>query len=111
VVRIQEIPEDGPNVLWRSVMNKDEQNDFLNRLAGALIRCFFLAYVLLLIWFFFYWLTGDFGYRITSLWFRVSPHEYDLMSYCGIAFVKICTILFFLIPYVAIRMVVRRKKG
>jgi len=95
----------------RSVVDKDERDDFLQRLSGALIRCFFLAYALVLIWFVFYWLGDDFGYRITSLWFRASRHEYDLMSYCGIAFVKICTILFFLIPYLAIRMVLRKRKG
>ena len=35
---------------------------------------------------------------MSSNWFKIelSKHEYDLLSYCGIAFVKICAIIFFL---------------
>jgi len=92
-------------------MNKDEQNSFMENLAGIFIRSFFLIYVLLLIWFVFYWAGGGGGYNLISLWFKgVSKHEYDLLSYCGIAFVKICALIFFLAPYVAIKLVVRKNK-
>jgi heme/copper-type cytochrome/quinol oxidase subunit 2 len=91
-------------------MNKDEQNYLLENLAGIFIRCFFLIYALLLIWFVFYWAGGDWGYNLTSHWFKVSKHEYDLLCYCGIAFIKICALIFFLAPYIAIKLVLRKNK-
>ena len=91
-------------------MNKDEQIYLLESMAGILIRCFFLAYALLLIWFVFYWVGGDWGYNLTSQWFKVSKHEYDLVCYYGIAFMKICVLTFFLFPYIAIKLVLRKNK-
>jgi len=91
-------------------MSKDEQNYLLENLAGIFIRSFFLIYGLLIIWFFFYWAAGDWGYNLTSVWFQVSKHEYDLLSYSGIAFVKICALVFFLAPYIAIKLVLSKNR-
>jgi len=91
-------------------MSKDEQIFYMENLAGIFIRCFFLAYALLLIWFVFFWAGGDWGYNLTSHWFTVSKHEYDLVCYYGIAFMKICVLTFFLLPYIAIKLVLRKNK-
>ena len=91
-------------------MNKDEQIYLLESMAGILIRCFFLAYALLLIWFVFYWVGGDGGYNLISQWFKASKHEYDSVCYYGIALMKICALTFFLIPYIAIKLVLRKNK-
>lgn len=91
-------------------MTKDEQNYLLENLAGIFIRCFFISYALLLIWFIFYWVGGDWGYNLNSQWFKVSKHEYDLVCYYGIAFMKICVLTFFLFPYIAIKLVLRKNK-
>ncbi len=91
-------------------MKKDEQNYLLENLAGIFIRCFFLAYALLLLWFVFYWVGGGWSYNLTSHWFKISEHEYGLICYCGIAFLKICILLFFLFPYIAIKLVLRKNK-
>jgi hypothetical protein len=91
-------------------MNKDEHNYLLENIAGILIRCFFLTYALLLTWFVFYWVGGDWGYILNSQWFKVSKHEYDLVCYYGIAFMKICALTFFLFPYIAIKLVLRKNK-
>ena len=91
-------------------MNGDEQNDFWDSLSGILLRGFFLSYALLLVWFLFYLLAGDFGSAISSQWFPVSRHDYDLVNYCGMAFVKMCALQFFLVPYLAVKLVSRKKK-
>lgn len=91
-------------------MHNDEHDKLLESLSAILGTCFLLTYAFLLLWFIFYWVGGDWGYKITSNWFEVSRHDYDLMSYFGIAFVKICNILFFLFPYLSIRLLLRRKK-
>lgn len=91
-------------------MNNDEQNNLLENLSCILIRCFFLSYALLCFWFFFHILGGSLGYRIHLRWFELSKHDYDLMNYFGMAFTKICAILFFLFPYLSIRRVLRMRK-
>jgi hypothetical protein len=89
-------------------MNKEELNDLMDSLSAILIRCFFLTVVFLLLSFIFYLLSGDMVYRLHSKWFELSKHDYDLLYYGGMAFIKICAIIFFLFPYFAIRMVVRK---
>ena len=91
-------------------MNKDEQIYMLESLSSILIRCFFLTYALLLLWLVFYLVGGDWGYNLNSQWFKVGKHEYDLVCYYGIAFMKICAITFFLFPYIAIKLVLRKNK-
>lgn len=91
-------------------MNKDEQNSLLDSLSGILIRCFFLSFGLLFLWLVFYLTVGDLGYSIHSKWFELSRHEYDLLFYYGMAFIKTFAILFFLFPYLSIRLILRKKK-
>jgi len=89
-------------------MNKGELNHLLDRLSGILIRCFFLSFALLIVWFVFYVLAGDMGYNTHAQWFELSRHDYALVNYYGMAFVKISATLFFLFPYIAIRLVLRK---
>ena len=81
----------------------------LEILSNILIRCFFIGVVFITFWFIFFLLGGEAGHMIHSKLFQISRHEYDLLNYCGMAFVKICNFLFFLFPYIAIRMVLRRR--
>jgi hypothetical protein len=89
-------------------MSRDEMNHLLDIISGVLIRCFLLTFALLLTWFLFFLLGGEQGYRIHSQWFDLSRRDYDLLSYYGMAFMKISAILFFLFPYVAVRLVLRK---
>lgn len=91
-------------------MNMEDQNNLWEKLSGILIRCFFLSLALLFFWFGFYVLGGDLGYTTHSKWFSLSRHDYDLLNYYGMAFVKICAILFFLFPHLSMRLVLRRKQ-
>lgn len=91
-------------------MNQDEQNELLAKVADIFLWCFFLSVILLLFWFVFYLVSGYWVYRLHSNWFEISKHEYDLINYSGMALVKINVILFFLFPYLAIKLVLRKKK-
>lgn len=92
-------------------MKRSEQTALLESLAAILIRSFFLAVALLLVWFFFYVLGGgEWSYTMNSPWSSLTRHDYDLLNYCAMAFVKMCAILFFLFPYLSIRLVLREKK-
>jgi len=91
-------------------MTKDEQNNLLDAAAGICLRCFVLAVCLLLFSFVFYLLAGDWAYSIHSRWFEISRHDFDLMFYCWMAFIKIVTFLFFLLPFLAIKLMLRKKQ-
>jgi hypothetical protein len=82
--------------------------DPLDMLARILLRCFGLGYLLLLLWFSIYLVASGVFYWQAKL-FGLTPHEVDLFHYCGIAFVKVIVILFFLFPYLAIRLASRKR--
>jgi hypothetical protein len=90
-------------------MNQDEQNVLFEKLSAILIRCFFLSMVLLLVSFIFFLLAGNTVYGLHSRWFYFDRQDYDLLFYYGMAFIKICAFVFFLFPYIAIRLVLRKK--
>jgi hypothetical protein len=90
------------------VSNLSETNDLLDAAAKVLLRCFVLGFLFLLLW------AGSFALLSGPIyaqgeWFGLSPHELDLIHYCGMAFVKMCVLLFFLFPYIAIRLVRRNR--
>jgi hypothetical protein len=78
--------------------------------ARILVRCFVLNFALILLWFFFLLIgSGRWGYEFHSMLFDITQHEFVLINYCGIAFAKLCNIIFFGLPYIAIRLVLRQK--
>lgn len=80
--------------------------------AKILIWCFILNFALALLWFCFQFFgSGQWGYGFLAQIFDITKHEFVLINYCGIAFVKVCNIIFFLFPYLAIRLVLRRHFG
>src|SRR5262245_60148959 len=95
----------------RTMSEFKDADGLLDALGKVLLRCFVLGYLLLLLWFGAYLLAGDLLYRINGPLFGLSQHEMNLMHLYGIVFVKCCVILFFLFPYVAIRLVLRKAKS
>ena len=91
-------------------MNMDEQDSLLDRVAGIFLRCFLMCYALLLLWFVLFLLAGNWAYGIQAGWFELSRHDFALVNYFGIAFTKICAIIFFLFPYVSIKLVLRKQR-
>ena len=90
--------------------NRAYDDIFLETLARILIRSFLLGWALLLLWFVFYLFLPGWMYEMNTRWFNIDRHEFDLINYCGIGFVKMCILLFFLFPYLSIRLVLRKKK-
>ncbi|MBI5686406.1 MAG: hypothetical protein HZC54_15140 [Verrucomicrobia bacterium] len=86
-----------------------ETNDLLDALAKVLLRCALLGILLLLLWSGICAFAGDLVYGIHGKLFDLTRHELCLIHYCGLAFTKICVLLFFLFPYIAIRLVLRKR--
>jgi hypothetical protein len=83
-------------------------NELFGTLAKILLRCFVMGYCLLLLWFVTFLFAGDMIYG-PAKWFGLTPHEVEMTHYCGLAFVKCLLLLFFLFPYIAIRLVLRKR--
>lgn len=83
-------------------------NELFDTLAKIMLRCFVLGYVLLLLWFVVSLVATGLIYGIGKL-YGLTPHEVDLINYCGMTGVKCVVLLFFLIPYIAIRLVMRKR--
>ena len=81
----------------------DSTRDFFNTLAKVLIRCWLLGTALLLFSFVVFMLTGEIIDEIHGKMFGLSPHELDLIMYCGLALFKVFVLIFFLLPWLSIR--------
>ena len=80
----------------------------LDYLAEILIRCFWYSVILLTISVLIFLVAGDVAYEMHSMMYDITKHEFVLMYYYAVAFMKILMILFFLIPYIAIRVVLKK---
>lgn len=78
------------------------------RITKVLGICFWLTLGLLLIWFVGYLVGDDLAFRIHATMFDIDKREFDLVMYCGMALLKFAAVVFFLIPYVALKIVERQ---
>jgi hypothetical protein len=92
-------------------MQNDEPNDvFLRTGASILIRSFLFGLAFLLIWLISYLIAPDWVFQMNARWFNISRRDFELINYFGVGFLKITILLFFLIPYLAIKSMLRKKK-
>ena len=87
----------------------DSTHDFLDTLGKILLRCSIFGFLLLLLWFGIFMLAGDLIYRLHGTMFGLSGHDLNVIHYCGMTFVKLSVILFFFFPWLAIRLVLRKR--
>jgi hypothetical protein len=92
-------------------MFNDQRNYITLEALAAILGCTFLFNLaILLLWFCIILFLPEWFYRINENWFAISRHELDLINYCGIAFLKIINIVFFLLPYLSIKLLLRKNK-
>ncbi len=92
-------------------MSDPRITDFFSTLAKVLLRCGIFGYLLLLLSAGVILIAGDPIYRLNSSLFGLSKHELELIIYECIVLMKVIVLLFFLIPWLAIRMVLRKAKA
>ena len=91
----------------------NEQNDYkccLEMVAKVLIRCFIGGAILLMVWSFAILMAADWLYAVNTKWFSITREQFVLVNYCGIAAVKLFVYLVFLIPYISVRLVLRKNR-
>lgn len=63
-----------------------------------------LNYAVLIAWFAAFTLAGDALYRLHARWFRIPRETFDALHYGGMAVYKIGVLLFFLVPWLVLRI-------
>ena len=94
-------------------MGKNTQSDFqkhLEDISGILIRSFLGGMALLMIWFAWFVFAGDWVYQVHSRWFQIPRQTFDAIHYAGMAVTKVAIILFFLFPWIAIKLLSKKKE-
>lgn len=77
----------------------------LDTLRETLLWCAALNYGVLLGWFLLFTVAHDWLHRLHGRWFRLSPEQFDVVHYSGMALYKIAVVIFNLVPYLALRLV------
>jgi hypothetical protein len=86
----------------------DSTREFFDTLGKVLLRCWIIGFVLLLFSFVVFMLTGEIIDEIHGKMFGLTPHELDLIIYCGLGLFKLFVFIFYLFPWIAIKLVLRK---
>ena len=85
-------------------------DDALDAAAQILIRCTIMGVAVLLIWWGVLELAGDFAYTAHSRIAPMSKEQFEIIHYVGILMTKAAVSLLFFFPYIALRLVIRKRK-
>lgn len=89
----------------------ESTTDFFRVLAKVLLRCWVFGYALLFIWLGAVLLRGETIHKLHGHLFNLSTDQLHLIHYCGIGLLKLFIMIFFFIPWVAIKLVVKDSKA
>ena len=84
-------------------------NEMLEVMSQVLIRCVVMGVAVLLIWWAGLAFMGDFVYGVHSRLTPVSRQHFDVIHYAGMLTTKAAVSLLFFFPYIAIRLVVKKR--
>ena len=85
-------------------------NETLDTVSQVLWRCFLLGVFFLFVWFAAFFWAGDLIYGQGAM-FGLTPHECNLIHYGGMGLVKALVLVFFLFPYIAIRLILKKRRA
>ena len=93
-------------------MQSDERNVVvLQTVATILIRSFLFGLALLVLWFTLCLIVPGWLFQVNSKWFNIGQRDFELINYCGMGVLKMAIIIFFLLPYLAIKSMLGKKEG
>ena len=89
--------------------DSNQVNEMLDVISQVLIKCFIMGICVLLFWWGALVIMGDLAYSIHSWMIPITRPQFDVIQYSGMLVTKamIFTLLFF--PYVAIRLVIKKR--
>lgn len=80
----------------------------LDAVSKVLLRCFIIGFLVLIICFIVVLFSAPFAHGVFSTIYPISKEAFDLMRLCALLLVKIELFVFFLLPYIAIRMTLNK---
>ena len=80
-------------------------------LAKVLLRCWIFGSVLLAIWLGAAWLLSDIIHKLHGPMFGITLHEFDVIFYGALGMLKLFVLVFFFIPWLSIRLVLKKTQG
>ena len=89
-------------------MVQSVQTESLRTISQILLWCIVFGFLLLFIWAGGFMLLPGIFYTTQGTLFGLDNHELNIIHYCGIALFKMAVLLFFVFPYLAIRLVIRK---
>jgi hypothetical protein len=87
----------------------NSSQEFFEILGKILLRCWIIGFLMMLFSLVVFMLTGEVIYSIHGKMFGLSSHELDLIMYCGLGLFKVFVLIFFLLPWVSIKLVLRSR--
>lgn len=88
-----------------------QTSEWLTIVAKILLRCWIFGFLLLLFWFGTVTLAGDLVYDVHGSIFDLTRSQLNVIHYCGMGLTKLVVGLFFFIPWVSIKLVLKKAKG
>ncbi len=85
-------------------------NEMLEMIGQVLIRCFIMGIFMLFFWWGALALTGDFAYSVHIKIAAMSRQQFDVIHYAGMLMTKATMVVLFLFPYIAIRLVIMKRR-
>ena len=91
--------------------DSNNANEMLEVTGQVLIRCFVLGLLVLLFWFGALTLAGDLAYSVHAKIAPISREQFYVINYAGGLMTKATVFFLFLFPYIAIRLVLKKRRG
>ena len=89
--------------------NSNDTDQMLEVTGQVLLRCVIMGILALLIWWVALLFAGDLAYRVHSSFISITRQQFNLIHYAGMLTTKAIISLLFLFPYIAIRLVIRKR--
>ena len=86
-------------------------DDLLEVIAKILLRCWIFGFIVLLFWWGAVTLAGDLVLGVHGDMFNLTRSQLNAIHYCGMGLTKLAVSLFFFIPWVSIRLVLKKRKS
>jgi len=86
----------------------DSIKELLEAAKGVLLRCWICGFVLLFIWLGAILLMGNLIHDLHGPMFGLTKHELDLIFYCGMGILKLIVLACFFIPWLSIKLVLKK---
>lgn len=89
--------------------NSSNVNEMLEVISQVLIRCVVMGVVVLLFWWGALAFMGDLAYSVHSKLTPMARQQFNVIHYAGMLTTKAAVSLLFFFPYMAIRLVIRKR--